>query len=183
MDTRLDVPQELLTLSRTIKRFTILRLLGEKTVSIDFQSGLTILIADNGVGKTTILSIIYAVLTRQLHRLRRVEFESITVEFESGSRVEILATAIQAPLDLSRSNPSIRRLLRQVPEQLVYQLFDETKGFDFGTFRRHQPLRSCAKLARAMPLNLEISFRLLANGLTCLFAFSKALISSTMVQG
>lgn len=120
-----------------IKRFEIKKLLGEKDVTIEFSSEITILIADNGIGKTTILGIIYAVLAGQLHRLRRVEFESIRVEFESGKVIEIPATSIQAPLDLSDSNPAMRRLLRQVPEQLIYQLFDETKGLDLLGFRRH----------------------------------------------
>jgi len=49
----------------TIKRF-VKGLLGEKDVSLEFASDITILIADNGVGKTTILGIIYAVLAGQL---------------------------------------------------------------------------------------------------------------------
>jgi predicted ATP-binding protein involved in virulence len=56
----------------SIRKFTILGLFGEKDVSIDLTSGITILIADNGLGKTTILTVIYAVLAGQLHRLRRV---------------------------------------------------------------------------------------------------------------
>lgn len=120
-----------------IKHFLIRRLLGEKDVAIEFASDITILIADNGIGKTTILGIIYAVLAGQFHRLRRVEFESIRVEFDDGRFMEIPASAIQAPLDLSDSNPAIRRLLRQVPEHLLYQLFDETKGLDLMGFRRH----------------------------------------------
>jgi predicted ATPase/AraC-like DNA-binding protein len=135
----------------TIQSFTIKGLLGEKTVSIDFKTGLTILMADNGIGKTTILGIIYAVLAGKLHRLRRVQFDSIVVEFTSGVKIEILAAMIQAPLDLSKSNPSIRRLLRQVPEQLVYQLFDETKGFDMMTFRRYPLANELSEVAGVPP--------------------------------
>lgn len=124
-----------------IKRFQIRGLLGEKDVDIEFENAISILIADNGLGKTTILGIIYAVLSGQLHRLRRVEFESILVEFSNSQIIEIHSASIQAPLDLSDSNPAMRRLLRQIPEHLIYQLFDETKGLDLMRFRRH-PLTS-----------------------------------------
>ena len=120
-----------------ISRFQIKGLLGEKDVDITFESPISILIADNGLGKTTILGIIYAVLSGQLHRLRRVEFESILVEFSNGQIIEIHSSTVQAPLDLSDSNPAMRRLLRQIPEHLIYQLFEETKGLDLMRFRRH----------------------------------------------
>ncbi len=135
----------------TIKRFEIKGLLNEKDVCIEFPSDITILIADNGLGKTTILSIIYAVLAGQLHRLRRIEFESIKVVFANGKSIEIPSLAIQAPLDLSESNPAMRRLTRQIPEHLIYQLFDETKGLDLMRFRRHPLTSELSEIAGVPP--------------------------------
>jgi predicted ATPase len=135
----------------TIKTFIIKGLFKEKDISINFNADVTILIADNGLGKTTILGIIYAVLSGQLHRLRNVEFELIRVEFQNGTTIDIPAQSIQAPLDLSESNPAMRRLLRHIPENLVYQLFDETKGLDLLGFRRHPLTTEISEIAGVPP--------------------------------
>ena len=117
---------ELTPMEPTIRQFTIKALFGEKDVSIRFDSGVTILIADNGEAKTTILTVIYAVLAGHLHRLRRIDFELIRVEFTNGAIIEIPFAAIEAPLNLSGSDPGIKRLLRQVPEQSFSISFSTT---------------------------------------------------------
>jgi len=45
----------------------------------------------------------------------------------------------------------MRRLLRQIPEHLVYQLFDETKGLDLMRFRRHPLTNEIAEIAGVPP--------------------------------
>ena len=86
-----------------IRRFAIRGLFGEKDFDITFDSAVTVLIADNGSGKTTILSMIYAVLSRQLHRLRKYEFKTIEVETQSGEQLTIAADSIYQDFEWVRS--------------------------------------------------------------------------------
>jgi hypothetical protein len=77
--------------------------------------------------------------------------KSIQVEFVGGSLIEIPYSAIEAPLNLSGSDPGIKRLLRQIPEQLIYQLFDETKGLEMAMFQRHPLTRELSNVAGVPP--------------------------------
>src|SRR5438067_1557736 len=104
-----------------IKRFAIKRLFGDRDVDIHFESPVTILIADNGSGKTTILSIVYSVLSRQLYRLRKYKFESITVETASGQSITIPAEMAEAGLIAAKLEPRLRRVLHRFSEEDLYR--------------------------------------------------------------
>src|SRR5689334_17003745 len=106
----------------TINRFSILGLFDERDVHLDLSQDVTVLIADNGVGKTTILGMVYAVLSGRLHRLRRVEFKSIVIEFSDGKKIEIPQSVVQPIFELRRDDPRVRRLLHELPESLIYEL-------------------------------------------------------------
>ncbi|MCB0321742.1 MAG: AAA family ATPase, partial [Bdellovibrionales bacterium] len=120
-----------------LNRFSILGLFGEKDIHLDLSENVTILIADNGVGKTTILGIVYAVLSGRFSRLRRTEFREIQVEFKDGRTVRIPSELVLPPLQIERANPRLRRLLHEIPESALIQLFEETRGASYLEFRRH----------------------------------------------
>jgi predicted ATPase len=63
-----------------IKKFRINGLHGYKDVEIDFTGPARIIIAENGAGKTTILTAIYAFLKRDFYRLAKIRFDSIECE-------------------------------------------------------------------------------------------------------
>ncbi len=134
-------------MSSPVRRFEIKGLLGEKDVSLLFDSEISIFIADNGTGKTTILSIIYAVLSRKLHRLRRFTFDVITIEFENGKVIEIPSALVQPFNELSRSDPRVRRLLHHVPEGALQQLSLDTTGANYIQFRRHHLVNEISDIA------------------------------------
>lgn len=72
-----------------VQKFSIRGLHGYKDVSIDFQNKATIVVAENGSGKTTILSALNALLTRRLRRLGSVEFESMELVFSNAEVVRV----------------------------------------------------------------------------------------------
>ncbi|MFL1405350.1 AAA family ATPase [Marinobacter sp. M1N3S26] len=64
-----------------IKNFKIIGLHGYKDVVIDFDSPVRIVIAENGAGKTTILSALHSFLTCKFHNLRAIDFEEMRCVF------------------------------------------------------------------------------------------------------
>lgn len=66
-----------------IQNFTIKGLFGYKDVSIDFDENVKIIIAENGAGKTTILSCLYYLLNGDYESLLKIKFASISIKFES----------------------------------------------------------------------------------------------------
>jgi predicted ATP-binding protein involved in virulence len=84
-----------------LKSFSILGLFGFKDIKIPFEKEATILIAENGSGKTTILNTLYYSISCKFHKLSLIDFDSIILEFVSGDRVEIRKDDFKVS-DLSR---------------------------------------------------------------------------------
>lgn len=76
-----------------IRRFRILGLHGYKDVEIDFKGPARIVIAENGSGKTTILSALYAFLTRKFDKLRSLSFNTIECEFSGAAKPLVIQRA------------------------------------------------------------------------------------------
>ncbi len=72
-----------------LKSFSINGLFGFKDVKIPFDKETVILIAENGSGKTTILSALYYSISCKFNKLRTIDFDSIVLEFGTGISVEI----------------------------------------------------------------------------------------------
>jgi predicted ATPase len=133
--SRTDAPKS------PIRRFSINRLFGDRDVDIRFDSPVTVLIADNGSGKTTILSMIYAVFSRQLYKLRKYKFQSITVETASGNTISIpaeMADAVPVPPKLVQR---LRRYFHWSQEEDLYRLVEETRGLSLSEIRHHPLFR------------------------------------------
>ena len=70
--------------SPMLRSFRILGLHGYKNVLLDFIGPARIVIAENGMGKTTILSALHAFLTKNFFKLQSLSFESIECQFTSS---------------------------------------------------------------------------------------------------
>jgi predicted ATPase len=79
----------LLIFRGALKSFSINGLFGFKNVKIPFDKEATILIAENGSGKTTILNALYYTISCKFHKLNTIDFISISLVFASGVSVEI----------------------------------------------------------------------------------------------
>ena len=74
-----------------ITKFNIEKLHGYKNIEIPFNSRAKILIAENGSGKTALLSILSKILQRDWVRLREIDFFSAAVTFSiNGSEKKVL---------------------------------------------------------------------------------------------
>ncbi|OLF58663.1 hypothetical protein BTN33_13860 [Aeromonas veronii] len=62
---------------------------GERDVTLNFDGNIKIIIGDNGSGKTTVLSALYAILSQNFHKLSKIDFECIEVLFSSGDNIVI----------------------------------------------------------------------------------------------
>lgn len=72
-----------------IKSFEIKGLYSERNVRIDFEDNIKIIVAENGYGKTTILNVLYTVLSGNLNKLQEVDFKSIHITFFDDEKVSI----------------------------------------------------------------------------------------------
>jgi recombinational DNA repair ATPase RecF len=79
-----------------ITAFSIDGLHGAVDVNVPIAEGKVILVGVNGLGKTTIVSMLYFVLTRQWQKLLEYEFDRIIVRF-GDDKVEIERDALDYP--------------------------------------------------------------------------------------
>jgi energy-coupling factor transporter ATP-binding protein EcfA2 len=61
----------------SLTNFTIVNLHGDTTIEIDINDNKLIIVADNGIGKTTIVNIIYYTLSKQWYKLTDYVFDRI----------------------------------------------------------------------------------------------------------
>ncbi|MBD8075445.1 AAA family ATPase [Bacillus thuringiensis] len=69
--------------------FEIEGLNNEKNVSLTFDNNLRILLGENGTGKTTILTILYYVLSRKFHNLYNIEFSKIHLKLSTNQTITL----------------------------------------------------------------------------------------------
>ncbi len=71
------------------KSFEIKGLFGDRDVIIPYNKNVKILIGENGLGKTTILNIIFYTITNRLYKLRTLNFDSLCIEFADGEKASL----------------------------------------------------------------------------------------------
>lgn len=98
-----------------IQSFEIKGLHGYKDIKIEFAGSATIVVAENGTGKTTILNALNAFLSRRFHRLATLNFESIECQF-SGSLFPLILKKIQINSGENGSSELMGSLTSQAPE-------------------------------------------------------------------
>ncbi|VWB57534.1 hypothetical protein BLA6860_02660 [Burkholderia lata] len=64
-----------------VEKFTLRGVHGYKDISIDFSGPATVIVAENGTGKTTVLSALNAFLSRRFHRLASLSFSVLECKF------------------------------------------------------------------------------------------------------
>ncbi|HGA1022774.1 TPA: AAA family ATPase [Bacillus cereus] len=69
--------------------FEIQGLNNEKNVSLTFDNNLRILLGENGTGKTTILTVLYYVLSRKFHSLYNIEFSKIHLKLSTNQTITL----------------------------------------------------------------------------------------------
>lgn len=72
-----------------IEYFNIKKLFNQYDVSLNFGENVNIFLGENGMGKTTILSCLYSVLSGRLDKLDNILFESIEIKFEGNEELKL----------------------------------------------------------------------------------------------
>ena len=70
--------------------FKIKRLFNQQDVDLLFENDVNIFLGENGMGKTTILNCLYAVLSGRLEKLDNVVFEKIQIKFTNNEEFQRL---------------------------------------------------------------------------------------------
>jgi predicted ATPase len=73
-----------------VERFSIFGLHGYKNLTVEFLGAATVVAAENGTGKTTLLNALNAFLSRRFHRLNSLNFHHIECKFWGDPNVIVL---------------------------------------------------------------------------------------------
>ncbi|PPT56048.1 hypothetical protein XarbCFBP8138_10135 [Xanthomonas arboricola] len=89
-----------------LESFSIKGLHGYKNIHIDFSGKSTVVVAENGTGKTTVLNALNAFITRRFQRLASINFDSIECKF----RGSLLPISISKAQLIARRDDSVEVL-------------------------------------------------------------------------
>lgn len=113
-------------MNNLIEKFTIHGLYGYKNISLELKERTTIVVAENGVGKTTLLSALNQVLTGEYDDLCQVDFKFIELKI----RGEELLTITKEDI-LIKNSSRTNRLYEMVSNMMSKSTFDrEVEDFD-----------------------------------------------------
>lgn len=107
-----------------LKSFKINKLYGYRDVHIDFDSSVKILIGENGLGKTTVLNIIYYTLSKNFEKLDKINFHSIEIYFANKKKIYFTKDVLQKHLLIDRENTGshFNELLSNISPDKIKQL-------------------------------------------------------------
>jgi predicted ATPase len=109
-----------------IKQFQVLGLHGDRNITLDFEGAVKILVDVNGAGKTTVLNILFHLLSGNFFRLGQFDFKKIILQFSEGEPVDIDHADLELsdPIDILRSRLPPREFDRIVMAAMEYPPFE-----------------------------------------------------------
>ncbi|OUB69901.1 AAA family ATPase [Bacillus thuringiensis] len=99
--------------------FEIEGLNNEKNVSLTFDNNIRILLGENGTGKTTILTILYYVLSRKFYNLYNIEFSKIHMKLSTNQII-----TLDKEWFLLEENKNAHKYYKYLEEELNKEEFD-----------------------------------------------------------
>lgn len=110
-----------------LESFCIKGLHGYKDVRIDFSGESTVVVAENGTGKTTVLNALNAFITRRFHRLASISFESIECKFTGAEKpISISKSQLTSKRDDSSDSLSQLAVFGGIPEPVLAEFISNT---------------------------------------------------------
>ena len=103
-----------------IRAFSIFKLFGRYNVSLRFDKEVNIYVGENGLGKTTILNCLYAVLNKKFSLLEDIDFLKIEISFRRSPK--LLVVTKSDFIEYSRRNGKIHRSFYENEEYVDYIL-------------------------------------------------------------
>ena len=139
--------------TRPFRHFEIRGLHGDRNIRLDFRDRSTILLGENGSGKTTVLTALYALLTGKFHKLLSFEFDELVLAPRVGKHIHFTrAMAQQCIPDFD--SPHAARLLRHMSTEQLSTLVDLTRDSSEDV-RYHPEFRSATKRIPEPPAQIQ----------------------------
>lgn len=148
-----------------VEHFEVEGLNGFKNLKLNTPTCVRIVVAENGTGKTTLLNMLYAVLSKRFSKLYQINFKSFTVKFSGLEEFKVNKTELFPAEDKPASSAAFSEILSYgITEQEFYEFYEEV-GLDFkpstvrttNFFRKcyqrspHDPNETMMLIKRAMP--------------------------------
>ena len=90
----------------SIEYFKIVGLFGKKDINLSFKNKVQIYVGENGLGKTTVLNLLYYLLSCKFEEMLKISFSSVSIKV-NGKAFEFTKTQIQGYVE--QNKPSHRR--------------------------------------------------------------------------
>ena len=110
-----------------IENFAIKNLFGYQDFEISFKQKDNIFIGENGMGKTSILAILYHTLSLNFKELFRYDFTTIEIQYENSKKIKISHSQIKELLDFEDTRnhnilpPNIKRKIQLILDSEPYK--------------------------------------------------------------
>jgi len=104
-----------------ITEFAIRNLYGYRNITIPIKNNRVVLVGVNGLGKTTIINLLYCFLSRQWQELSKYQFSEISVKIE-GERIALSRNDIESELKFKTKNKKLTEVDKYLSEKIEYQL-------------------------------------------------------------
>ena len=98
-------------LSITFEKFEIRGLHGYKNISLDFSNKMNIFVGENGLGKTTILNMLYYLLNGNYEELGKYNFNAIVLKMGEGDEIAFLKDDLLDYIDSPLTDEIVRKYL------------------------------------------------------------------------
>jgi predicted ATPase len=122
---------------------------GERDVYLQFTDSIKIIIGDNGSGKTTVLSALYAILSQNFHKLSKLDFDHIELKFTSGDIVDLDKDklGIGSYMELLE-HPLLEGLNKSIPPDEIYTLLKTVRNMPFSRIQHLVEFRRLSRRSR-----------------------------------
>lgn len=108
-----------------VEYFKIFGLFGKKDISLSFKNKVQIYVGENGLGKTTVLNLLYYLLSCKFEEMLKINYASVSIKL-NGKAYDFTKTQIQAYVErdvpVSRRSPYYRHFRRILTPENIKDL-------------------------------------------------------------
>jgi hypothetical protein len=150
------------TSTSPLSEFAIYGLYGNRDIIIPFPYPRKILVSENGMGKTTVLNTLYAVLSGRFYRLENLEFREIVAKFPNG-QISIRKDEIKQLLQQEDYSGEFRELQERVGKGELRKLVSLTGEHSLESLKEIKGIQHVAISSRIPLPQLAEKLKIIAN--------------------
>lgn len=105
-----------------LKQFRITGLFGNQDIEIDFKNDISILVSENGAGKTTVLKLLIALLQNNYKYLRSVRFKTLSLKLRDKT-ISYDKSGFENEKNIKELREQSQKLLLKLRGRLLYEDF------------------------------------------------------------